>query len=183
MHSETNASKAPSAANPCLKCTIGQDCCSNLHGLRVSHGEYERTFARWADRLDVRHDGSTVILATHGGGACPNFQGRCTVYETRPMECRLFPHSIGSVIETRHGISVSVHSRTTCPLKSQLISSDEIAHAMVADWARGWVLPGQRVEVFAESGAVRWQLRARRLVQRLLAMFAAYRRSPARQAS
>ena len=121
--------------NPCLKCTINQGCCSDLKGLRLSPQEYARHFAHHGDALSVRQDGPHYQV-TSKAGPCPNWQGQCTVYETRPMECRLFPVTISNVATLGDTVVVVAHDRTACPQSSALRPSAETVETLIAGFVR-----------------------------------------------
>jgi len=123
--------------DPCASCNIQQACCNELTGLRVSPDEDERHFAAHAARLDVTRDGPVVRVSTQDGGPCPNLiEGRCTVYDTRPLECRLFPHTLYVRRATPGHVSLGYHSDTRCPSKAALLASDDEARAMVTAFGR-----------------------------------------------
>ncbi len=151
--------------DPCATCAIDQDCCARLDGLTVSHAEYDRHFAAHAAVLDVEERGATRVVSARGQ-PCPNWAGGCTVYETRPMECRLFPHSLRATFETPASVTLAVHDRTRCPAKSALLAPRPVSHALVAEWAKEtW--PGRRVRVFFDRGAGRLETFARRVGRKL----------------
>lgn len=124
--------------NPCLACEIDQDCCRNLAGLKLTANEYTRNFARHSKLLNIEKLGEIyTIKSVKGGGTCPNWQGYCTVYETRSVECRIFPHTMSTLSERDTDVRVSIHSRTDCPSKSDLLMPkadvEEMVRAFVGD--------------------------------------------------
>jgi Fe-S-cluster containining protein len=139
------------AENPCLACSIGQDCCSRLSGLRLAPREFERCFAVHADRIDVGRDGPLYVVSSRNGGACPNWSAQgCAIYDLRPMECRLFPHTIYMRNRAADRVSVVVHSDTRCPQKEKLKMTDAAARGLVAEFCRE-AFPGAVVEMHMES--------------------------------
>ncbi len=137
--------------NPCLACPTQQSCCTNLIWTRLSPQEYERHFARYDDRIECLREGPIHLVQTRDGGACPHWDGECSIYEDRPMECRLFPHSIGSVFDGKT-LTLSVHSRTPCPWRDTLKMPDEEALALVRDFARSLARKDQSVRVYLQEG-------------------------------
>lgn len=141
----------PTDFNPCLACSIEQDCCHRLDGLVVTAREYERVFARHADRLDVTEVGELRRVSARGA-PCPNFEGRCTVYDDRPMECRLFPVTTHVVAVSGDTVRVTVHDRTNCPQKAALMPDDATVTRFVEGFARDAYGPEKAVEVIFERG-------------------------------
>jgi Fe-S-cluster containining protein len=137
--------------NPCLKCTINQGCCSDLKGLRLSPQEYERHFAHHSEALLVRRDGPQYQV-TATAGPCPNWHGRCTVYETRPMECRLFPMTISNVAKVGETVVVVAHDRTSCPQSAALRPSDAQAQALIAGFVREAYGEGRPMRLVIDAG-------------------------------
>lgn len=156
-----------SEENPCLACPDQQSCCTQLKYLRLNRVEYERAFARHEAKLDVDREGPFYVVSVKGQGCCPHWDGHCTIYDTRPMECALFPHAIGSVF-AGEVLTLSVHDYTDCPLKSQLLPPDAEAIARVAQFAEELAEDGQSVRVFLEKGGGRIEVLARRALKRVL---------------
>lgn len=68
--------------NPCAGCTIGQDCCNHLSGLRLTQIEFDRCFQQHADEIVVEREGPLFVVSQRDGGVCPNWQsGGCSVYD------------------------------------------------------------------------------------------------------
>ena len=152
--------------NPCLKCSIDQGCCTHLSGLRVNQAEFDRCFASHQDKLSIEPDGPLLKISAHDGGACPNWKDQCTVNEDRPMECRLFPHTIGSVFDDET-LLLTVHKRTECPLKQELAMSDQAAVEMVDNFARETVGPDRAYRVLLDNGPTRFEVVARQVLRNL----------------
>lgn len=155
-----------STDNPCLECSIDQDCCAHLSGLRVNQAEYDRCFAAHADRLDIERDGPLYRISVKGGGACPNWQDKCSVYEERPMECALFPHTIGVVFDDDPMV-LTVHKRTDCPLKATLAMEGAEAVSRVEQFARESQDIQNDVRVVLDEGPARLEVFARRALRKL----------------
>ena len=130
-------------SNPCLQCTIQQGCCTNLSGLLLSRREYEAHFARHEENLITTHKGS-FFQVTPKKGVCPNWDGQCTLYVT-----------VGAVEETSKTLTMTLHSRTTCPQKETLLPSDEEAIAMARALASDAVGDTKTIRVFFERGLMR----------------------------
>lgn len=146
-----------SAANPCLSCTINQGCCTSLTGLCLTKAEYERCFEQHADQLIVKRRGPLYIVSQTGGAACPNWQnGGCAVYDQRPRECALFPHTLYLKKQDGSDFTICIHSDTKCPQKKQLLSSKDDAEKLVLEFA---------TEAFGESASI--TVRCETLVERI----------------
>ena len=123
--------------NMCNKCSIKQDCCRNLSGLRLSEIEYKQHFAKHSANLEVRQDGRLFMVSAKDGYSCPNWiSDQCTVYADRPMECRLFPYTTGKIIHSGNRVNISFHSRTQCPNKEILLMSKAEAKGMLWSFFR-----------------------------------------------
>jgi hypothetical protein len=155
-----------STDNPCLECSIDQDCCSHLSGLRVNQEEYDRCFAAHADQLEINRDGPLYRISVKGGGACPNWEDKCSVYEQRPMECALFPHTLGAVFDNAP-LVLTVHKRTDCPLKATLAMAGADAVLRVEQYARASPDVGDNVRVLLDEGPARLEVLARRILRKL----------------
>ena len=122
--------------NPCVICSIGQDCCSNLSGLKLLESEYRLHFARDYRRLQVKKEGQFYTIASKDGGPCPHWvKDRCRIYYDRPIECRLFPYTIGLIDRDDSQVVLTIHARTRCPLKKQLLVPKLKAEEMVRSFA------------------------------------------------
>lgn len=149
-------------------CTIDQDCCNHLCGLRLTQIEFDRCFRHHDDDIVVERDGPLYIVSQRDGNACPNWQdGGCKVYDQRPRECALFPHTL--YVRLHHNVvSVRVHSDTKCPLKAQLISSQSEAAALANEFAREAFGDQARIRVGSETKWQRLGRVSRTLVSRVL---------------
>jgi len=126
--------------NPCLACSTDQDCCTNLVGLRLSKTEYDLCFAHHAEsgQVTVGREGPIYIINPDEKRKCPNWDcGGCSVYENRPLECRLFPHTLYVKKMTTTGAEVRWHAVPSCPLVRQLRMTEKAvesaAHEFCAD--------------------------------------------------
>jgi len=121
----------------CSKCGIKQDCCRNLSGLRLSETEYKQHFAKHSANLEVRQDGRLFMVSAKDGYSCPNWAcDQCIIYADRPMECRLFPYTIGKIINIGYRVNISFHARTECPNKEILLMSKAEVNEMLLSFSR-----------------------------------------------
>lgn len=136
--------------NPCLDCSIGQNCCTNLSGLAMTREEYEENFAQFADQLIVKEEHSVYYIATKEG-PCPHWKGQCTIHATRPMDCRLFPHQMGKVKVAPKHVKINYHSHTRCPKKKELRMPDADARNMIHTWAQDLYGEDHNIELKQQS--------------------------------
>lgn len=156
--------QAISNGNPCASCSIDQDCCTHLSGLRVTPAEFERCFADYADRLEICREGPVYVLTPKAGAPCPNWRdGGCAIYDVRPRECRLFPFTLYVERQSRDYVGLGYHCDTRCPLKHQLLCGDETARQLVEGFGRE-AFGSAVVRVHRESAWARWSRWARSLV-------------------
>ena len=122
--------------NPCTGCN--QNCCVGMSYLRLTVPEYERLFAEHRDKLIVQKKKAYYVVFAKEGQACPYFQdGACTIYNDRPIECRLFPYSLRDIkFYGEHKVLVTFHARTSCPRKNELLLSREKAKELLYSFAR-----------------------------------------------
>jgi hypothetical protein len=142
--------------NPCKVCTIHQDCCTKISGLRLSRSEYTRHFESHRDLLDIS-ERSNYIEVSGRGAACPNWiGGQCSVYETRPMECRLFPYTTGEIARFGRYALISYHARTHCPQKQSLLPSREETVRLLTSFAKDTFGPNVRVLLVRDTLLWHW---------------------------
>jgi len=104
----------------CFRCD--QDCCTRLSQLKLSKAEFERNFLHHSESLLIKEYRGIYVVSERGNG-CPNLRGnRCTVYEIRPIECRLFPYTIGNSMRIGRLVVMTYHHRTRCPQKHRLLA-------------------------------------------------------------
>lgn len=122
--------------NPCAICSIGQDCCSNLSGLKLLESEYNLHFASDCRRLRTQEEGQFYTVSSKDAGPCPQWlKGRCNIYHDRPIECRLFPYTIGLIACDESYVVLTIHARTRCPLKKKLLMPKVKAEELVRSFA------------------------------------------------
>lgn len=157
--------------SPCMSCSIDMDCCRKFNGVVMSQDEYDRLFAKFDGRFELEQLGRFVKIADKSGQGCPYFeQGTgCTIYEDRPLDCRLFPFSLDHVRGGENEpMRASAHRRVGCP-HSEEFPIDQAEIACVTDrMARSVGHNGAKVDL--EYGAGWWRYAARRAVRRFRAM-------------
>ena len=125
-----------SSDNPCATCSMGQGCCTNLTHLKLTESEYKRHFAQYRQQLEVERYGPIYVVSGKEAHACPNWNDGCNIYHNRPMECRLYPYTIGA-INRKHGrLSLGIHAHTRCPNKKELLLPEDEAKELVSSFAR-----------------------------------------------
>ncbi|MBI5446639.1 MAG: YkgJ family cysteine cluster protein [Deltaproteobacteria bacterium] len=107
--------------NPCMSCDVGQRCCATLHDLRLSEREFEQSFRRIADRLEVVKYRKSFLVTPKDRLPCPYWTGKgCSIYESRPIDCRLFPYVLVDVRDKGRKIRVTFHKDSDCPHREDL---------------------------------------------------------------
>ncbi|MBC8354830.1 MAG: hypothetical protein H8E66_22870 [Planctomycetes bacterium] len=156
-------------SNPCTGCTIDQDCCTHLSGLRLTQLEFNRCFKQHTDQIVVEREGPLVVVSQQEGATCPNWQNDgCAVYDARPRECTLFPHTLYVQQHRDDSVSVHVHSDTQCPLKAQLRSSQQEAEQLAREFAEEAFGAATPIRVNHETILQLLRRRGRNLVSRVL---------------
>lgn len=141
--------------NPCLECPVDQNCCRNLHGLTVSESEYDNLFKGSEDKLEVFKKGFLFEIWSKDGNACPHWDGQCTKYGSRPMDCDLYPYTIGNVFDDGDTVRVSYHNRTECPLGAELTPPREKAERLLRAFFEKNTPEGTRINIVYDEGAAR----------------------------
>ena len=104
--------------NPCSSCCIEQECCRKLQYLRLTKSEYLQNFDKHKEKIFVQNFDETYMVSSKGDQPCPNWSNnKCMVYIERPVECKIFPHTIGIIRKTFDNVLITYHSRTDCPQK------------------------------------------------------------------
>lgn len=140
--------------------------CTDLKGLRLSPAEYERHFAHHAEAMEISRAGPAYRV-TAKAGKCPNWVGHCTVYETKPMECRLYPYTVSHLAAVGGTVQAVVHNRTGCPQKAQLTPSRAEAEAMVVGYIVETFGPDVKARVLFDEGGARPDVLAAKLAAKL----------------
>lgn len=149
-------------SNPCLKCPTNQSCCRELHGLKINEAEYTGLFEGKTEHLTVVRKGKLYELSSNGNGPCPNWDQQCQVYGNRPMDCDLYPYTIGNVFEGPGEVYATYHSRTECPLTNELLAPREKAEALIWNFLKETYGEETKITVRYDEGAARVYHLARR---------------------
>ena len=106
-----------SIENPCAGCP--SNCCCDLRKLKLSPAEYQRVYEPFRDRFEFERKGAIYELSMHADQNCPHWteEVNCTMYETRPVECRLFPYTVNQTYHTGPLALFTYHGKTPCPRK------------------------------------------------------------------
>jgi len=153
------------AYDTCAACSVHQACCKDLNGLRLTREEYERLFARFSDRVQVEDRGLYFLLTSVDAGPCPHWTGKCSVYLERPVECRLYPHTITHIEGGPQAVAVHVHSATGCPGAAALTHPPEVVADLCRQFVDATPLRGRPIEVH-DHGSSQFVARMRSLATR-----------------
>lgn len=138
--------------NPCLSCPVDQNCCRNLHGLTVSQEEFDRLYKPAQDDFKIYKKGFLFEIWSKDGNPCPHWEGQCTIYGDRPMDCDLYPYTIGNVFDDGKTVRVSYHNRTECPLGEQLSPPREKVEALLRAFFEKNTAAGTRIKIVYDEG-------------------------------
>ncbi len=122
--------------NPCFSCSIEQECCRKLRFLRLTKTEYLQHFAKHQEILLVQSCGQTCLVSSLEGQTCPNLiNNKCAIYTDRPIECQIFPYTLGKVYKANNHVFISYHERTHCPQKKALLMSQKVTKKLLLSFA------------------------------------------------
>lgn len=64
-------------------------------------------------------------LSVRPGYNCPhlNEQMLCTIYDSRPVECRIFPYTVNQTYQMGSVVLFTYHGKTPCSRKKELFPS------------------------------------------------------------
>jgi Fe-S-cluster containining protein len=146
------------APNYCGACPT--NCCSPCIDLKVTKSEFDRCFAAHADKLSVKDLGAYLEVTSNKTKDCPNFiNDCCAIYDDRPMECRLYPHSVQDIDLIAEGVRAYVHAGTrTCPQKAKLIATEPEVLSMVQGFLDE-AYPGLPQKILLEKDPSRFKLK------------------------
>ncbi len=154
--------------NMCNKYSIKQDCCRKLSWLLLFEIEYKQHFAKHSANLEVRQDGRLFRVSAKDGYSCPNWIGdQCSIYADRPMECRLFPYTIGQITHVGNRVNLSFHSRGECPAKEILLMSKAEANRMILSFSQRAFRDADEINIEYESFLFKLKYKIRDFIWRL----------------
>jgi len=137
--------------NLCKGCITNQHCCRALLKMRLTEDEYRTNFANHKKVLIIKRMGTIYNISSKKGHTCPYWNGECTIYDRRPIECRLYPYTISHCWKWGRHVFITFHSRTKCPFKERLLIDFDDAKAMVHAFAREAFGRNCRIHVIRES--------------------------------
>jgi Fe-S-cluster containining protein len=143
--------------NPCFSCLIEQECCRKLRFLRLTKSEYMQHFAQQQEKIIIQDCDETYLVSSKEGQTCPHFRNDiCTIYADRPIECRLFPYTLGSINKENNCVAITYHERTLCPNKENLLMPDKEARKLILSFAHEAFTDKYTFEVKRESFLTKW---------------------------
>ena len=146
--------------NPCFSCCIEQECCRKLRFLRLTKSEYLQHFAQHQGTITVQNYDETYIVSSKEGQACPNWSSnKCTTYTDRPVECRIFPYTLGKVHKKNNHVVITYHERTRCPQKKDLLMSEKETKKLILSFAHEAFGNKYTVKVKRESLLAKWMIK------------------------
>ena len=138
--------------NPCQVCRIDQRCCKDI-SLKVSVREYEKNFKKHASSLKTVKYNKMVIVFPKHSQPCPYWNGSgCSIYDDRPVDCRLYPFELHRLVEKKHNIEAVFYDQSDCPHKEALFIPVEEAKELITALARDVYGTGKPVEIKYEPG-------------------------------
>jgi len=149
----------------CQNCNV--NCCVDLSGLKVTPRDFELLFKAHRDKMDVKDNGAYLQISARNGEACPVFDGeKCSMYEDRPMECRLYPYTVEDVIDDGEAVRAEIHATVRCPSLSELLPTPEVAQSLTEDFLKE-CYPDRDIKVVFKSYSP-MHLKAHRAIRKIL---------------
>jgi len=146
--------------NVCMKCSINQECCKKFSLLMMSETEFKQHFAKHGSNFEVEQNAGLYLVRQKEGCTCPYWVGgKCTIHPDRPMDCRLFPYTIGKIFHNGNRVSIVFHSRSHCPHKEMLLTSKADAKEMLLAFGRIVFSDVDRIDVEHEWWFTEWKYR------------------------
>jgi Fe-S-cluster containining protein len=121
--------------NLCQGCTLEKDCCETMSGLWTTDEEYKPVFKGHEDKLLVKRSNNIVFLYMKENEPCPLWDGQCTIYKDRPIDCRLFPYKMTNIIQYGGKIKITFNNIANCPKRNELVTEEEAA-ALILQWGK-----------------------------------------------
>jgi Fe-S-cluster containining protein len=76
-----------------------------------------------------------ITPAAHTDGTCPFFQnGGCTIYQVRPLPCRLFGHSADPLMTCPRGYNVNIPERDAVRMLRANGKTTHVLHELAPNW-------------------------------------------------
>jgi len=108
------------------------NCCETAAGMWTSEDELRSTFEGHMDKILVRWSNDVAFVYMKDNKPCPFLrEGRCTIHETRPLDCRLFPYRMTGIFQRGNKIEISFDNASNCPKRDTLISEAEATEIVV----------------------------------------------------
>jgi len=143
--------------NPCSSCDVEQECCRQLKYLRLSKSEYLQHFAKHKEKITIHNFDETYMVSSKEDQPCPNWSNKkCMVYLERPVECRIFPHTIGVIRKNFNNVLITYHARILCPKKRELLMPDTKVNKLVLYFAREAFGDKYFIKVKREKSILKW---------------------------
>ena len=143
--------------NPCFSCYIEQDCCKKLRNLRLTKSEYMQHFVQHQGTILMQNCSETYLVSSTEGQTCPNLSNEsCTIYNDRPVECRIFPYTLGRIHKEKLHVAINYHDRTHCPHKRDLLISDKEVKKLILSFAHEAFGNKYTIEVKRETILAKW---------------------------
>jgi len=100
--------------------------------------EYQKIYERFSDRFTVERKGLLYELSMRPEYNCPhlNEQMLCTIYDSRPVECRIFPYTVNQTYQTGPVVLFTYHGNTPCSRKKELFPSHRETRRQILRLAR-----------------------------------------------
>ena len=148
--------------NSCFSCPIEQECCRKLRCLRLTKSEYNKHFAQHLEKITIKDCDETYVISSKEGQPCPYFKNlKCAIYDDRPIECRLFPYTLGNIHKKNSCAIIGYHERTLCPNKKDILMPDKEAKRLIISFAHEAFNDKYTVKVKRES-LTKWTINLRK---------------------
>lgn len=122
--------------NPCLGCATNQGCCRHLGGLILTEDEYESIFEEHKEKLVVTRFDNFLVISLKDGGTCPYWREYgCSIYQDRPIDCRLHPFMMRHFIHGKRAEKIIFNNLNDCPQRDTLMTEAE-AGALVVQFGK-----------------------------------------------